>query len=211
WAKDMALPAQLAALRPQAEAGGLMLHQGTVIPCVLTRRIHSEFPGVVTARVSMNVYDSKTSRRLLLPQGALLVGAYSNEVQDGQERLQIAFTRLRMPDGSTYELPGATGSDAAGQAGVPGDVNRHYLRRFGSALLIGLLADRVTKRSALPNGGGSQGGGLSATGQVFVDTARSELERHRQVPDTIVVEEGSRLNVEVVRDMDFPSIYKAAE
>ena len=212
WATEMAAPAGSdAVLRPAPAASDLLLYQGTVIPCVLTRRIHSELPGPITARVSMNVYDSRTSRKLLLPRGALLVGAYSNDVQDGQERLQFAFTRLRMPDGSTYELPGAGGSDAAGQSGMPGQVDRHVLRRFGSALLLGLLADRVTKSSALPRGGTNGAGGLSATGQVFVDTARAELERHKTVPPTITVEEGARLNVEVVRDIDFPHVYGGSE
>ncbi len=211
WAAEMAAPGSDAVLRPVPAASDLLLYQGTVIPCVLTRRINSELPGPITARVSMNVYDSRTSRKLLLPQGALLVGAYSNDVQDGQERLQFAFTRLRMPDGSTYELPGAGGADAAGQSGVAGQVDRHVLRRFGSALLLGLLADRVTKSSALPRGGTNGAGGLSATGQVFVDTARAELERHKTVPPTITVEEGARLNVEVVRDIDFPHVYGGSE
>lgn len=195
----------LAARPPRTD---LMLFQGTVIPCVLARRINSDMPGVVTARVSMDVYDSRTSRRLLLPKGAMLVGAYNSDVQPGQSRIQFAFTRLKMPDGSTFDLPGAPGSDAAGQAGVEGDVDRHFFRGFGAALLLGVLADRVTRITALPNGGVTGQGGLSATGQVFVDTARVELERHRAIPPTVTLDEGTRINVEVVRDMGFSNIYR---
>jgi type IV secretion system protein VirB10 len=144
---------------------------------------------------------------LLLPKGALLVGAYNSDVKQGQSRLQFAFTKLKMPDGATFDLPGATGSDAAGQAGVTGDVDRHFFRSFGAALLLGVLADRVTRIAALPNGGTGGQGGVSATGQVFVDTARAELERHKAIPPTVTIEEGSRINVEVVRDMGFPSVY----
>lgn len=208
WANQFTRPANAPVLRQQAAETDLMLYQGTVIPCVLTRRLNSDMPGVVTARVSMDVYDSRTSRRLLLPKGALLVGAYNNDVKQGQSRLQFAFTRLRMPDGSTFELPGATGADGAGQAGIDGQVNRHFFRSFGSALLLGVLADRVTRIAALPSGGANGQGGVSATGQVFVDTARSELERNRAIPPTVTVEEGARLNVEVVRDMAFESVYR---
>jgi type IV secretion system protein VirB10 len=156
----------------------------------------------------MDVYDSRTSRRLLLPKGALLSGAYNNDVRHGQSRLQFAFTRLRMPDGATFDLPGATGSDAAGQAGIDGDVDRHFFRSFGAALLLGVLADQVTRVAALPNGGTSGQGGVSATGQVFIDTARAELERHKSIPPTVTVEEGSRINVEVVRDMAFDTAFE---
>lgn len=208
WADQMAAPGPSRPLRPHAPAADLMLYQGTVIPSVLTRRINSDMPGVVTARVSMDVYDSRTSRRLLLPKGALLVGAYNHDVKPGQSRLQFAFTKLKMPDGSTFDLPGASGSDAAGQAGMEGDVDRHFLRTFGSALLLGVLADRVTRIAALPSGGSQGQGGISATGQVFVDTARAELERNKSIPPTVTLEEGTRLNVEVVRDMAFPTTFQ---
>lgn len=208
WADQMAAPGPSQPLRPHAPAADLMLYQGTVIPSVLTRRINSDMPGVVTARVSMDVYDSRTSRRLLLPKGALLVGAYNHDVKPGQSRLQFAFTKLKMPDGSTFDLPGASGSDAAGQAGMEGDVDRHFLRTFGSALLLGVLADRVTRIAALPSGGSQGQGGISATGQVFVDTARAELERNKSIPPTVTLEEGTRLNVEVVRDMAFPTTFQ---
>ncbi|CAN7325922.1 TrbI/VirB10 family protein [Rhizobacter sp. LjRoot28] len=207
WADQMSTPATVQPLQPQPPVTDLMLYQGTVIPSVLTRRINSDMPGVVTARVSMDVYDSRTSRRLLLPKGALLVGAYNHDVKPGQSRLQFAFTKLKMPDGSTFDLPGAGGSDAAGQAGMEGDVDRHFLRTFGSALLLGVIADRVTRIAALPSGGSQGQGGISATGQVFVDTARAELERNKSIPPTVTLEEGTRLNVEVVRDMAFPTTF----
>ena len=209
WAQQLATPGRDELLLQKPPVADLVLYQGTVIPCVLTRRINSDMPGVVTARVSMDVYDSRTSRRLLLPKGALLVGAYNSDVKPGQSRLQFAFTKLKMPDGATFDLPGATGSDGAGQAGVTGDVDRHFFRSFGAALLMGVLADRVTRVAALPNGGGQgQGqGGVSATGQVFIDTARAELERHKAIPPTVTIEEGSRINVEVVRDMGLTSVF----
>lgn len=211
WTQQLAAPGADPALRASPPVADLMLFQGTVIPCVLTRRINSDLPGVVTARVSMDVYDSRTSRRLLLPKGSLLSGAYNNDVKAGQSRLQFAFTRLRLPDGSTFDLPGATGSDAAGQAGIEGDVDRHFFRSFGAALLLGVLADQVTRVAALPNGGANGSGGVSATGQVFIDTARAELDRHKAIPPTVTVAEGSRIHVEVVRDMVFDSVQRRVQ
>jgi len=183
-------------------AGPLVLEEGTVIPAVLTRRIDSDAPGVVTAMVNIDVYDTRTARSLLLPKGSRLVGRYNNDVSTGQQRLQFAFTRLILPDGSSFDLPGAVGSDALGQAGLEADVDRHFFQRFGAALLIGVIADHVVSPRAVPPTN-AYGGGLSATGQVLVNTADAELHRNESIAPTLTVPEGTRLNVEVVRDMVF--------
>jgi type IV secretion system protein VirB10 len=184
-----------------------VIDEGTVIPAVLTRRISTDAPGVVTAMVNMDVYDSRTARTLLLPKGARLVGRYNGDVAAGQERIQFAFTRLILPDGASFDLPGVVGSDAAGQGGVEADVDRHFLRTFGAALLIGVLADHFVRPEAAP-APGVMGGGLSATGQVLVDTANAALQRNAAIVPTLTLGEGTRLNVEVVRDMVFSHAYR---
>jgi type IV secretion system protein VirB10 len=195
------------ALAPRPAAGALVIEEGTVIPAVLTRRIGTDAPGVVTAMVSMDVYDSRTARELLLPKGARLVGRYNSEVTAGQARIQFAFTRLILPDGTSFDLPGVVGSDAAGQGGLEADVDRHVLRTFGAALLIGVLADRVVRPEAVPTPG-LAGGGLSATGQVLVGTANVALQRNAAIAPTLSIDEGARLNVEVVCDLVFPHLYR---
>lgn len=207
WAEQQEGPSTVMALHASAPGGRWVLMEGTIIPAVTTRALNSDLPGVVSARVSQDVYDSRSSRILLLPKGALLVGRYNNQVDFGQERLQFAFTRLRMPDGSAFDLPGAAGADAAGRSGVEGDVNRHLLKTLGSAILMGMLADRVVRPAAVPPAG-LGGGGLSATGQILVDTAKTELERLRATPTTITIPEGTRIHVEVVRDLAFPGPYR---
>jgi type IV secretion system protein VirB10 len=184
-----------------------VIDEGTVIPAVLTRRVSTDAPGVVTAMVSMDVYDSRTARTLLLPKGARLVGRYNGDVAAGQARMQFAFTRLILPDGASFDLPGVVGSDAAGQGGLDADVDRHVLRTFGAALAIGVLADHLVRPEVVP-ARGLAGGGLSATGQVLVDTANAALQRNAAIAPTLTVGEGTRLNVEVVRDMVFPHPYR---
>ena len=196
------------ALYPTPAVAPLMLAQGTLIPAVTTRPLNTDVPGAITAQVSMDVYDSQTASKLLIPKGAVLYGAYNNSVGFGQTRAQFAFTRLRMPDNSTYELPGATAYDQMGQAGVEASVDRHFLTTFGSALLIGVLADRVTKTSAVPQTSAYGTGGVSATGQVFVDIAKTELERYKSTPATQKLPAATRINVEVAADMVFPSVYR---
>jgi type IV secretory pathway VirB10-like protein len=207
WQAGAATAIDTAALVPRPARGQLVIDEGTVIPAVLTRRISTDAPGVVTALVSMDVYDSRTARALLLPKGARLVGRYNGDVAAGQSRVQFAFTRLILPDGASFDLPGVVGSDAAGQGGLEADVDRHFLRTFGAALAVGVLADHVVRPEAVPPPGFA-GSGLSATGQVLVDTANAVLQRNAAIVPTLTIGEGARLNVEVVRDMVFPHAYR---
>lgn len=196
-----------AALRPSSQESRLKVLEGTIIPAVLSRDIVSDLPGVVTAQVSQDVYDSLSSRARLICKGSRVIGRYNNEVRNGQSRLLFAFTRLILPNGQSFDLAGFDGSDQGGRAGVTGDVDRHFWRIFGSSLAIGVLADRVTRATAVPQGNFAS---ISATGQVMVDTAKQMLERNRDIAPTITIERGSLINIEVKRDMLFPQAMNAS-
>jgi type IV secretory pathway VirB10-like protein len=208
WLKEYSESRKDPGIRPSLPEASLVLTQGSVIEAVTLRSINSDMPGVITARTTRDVYDSTTQRNLVLPRGSLAVGEYSSEVRMGQERLLFAFTRLVLPNGQSFDLTAFNGSDATGRAGLTGDVDNHYFKLFGTSLLIGLLADRVVAPRAVPQGTTGQAGGLSATGQILTDTAKSILEKNREVVPTITIPSGVRLVIEVKRDMIFPSAYR---
>ncbi|ABE47309.1 TrbI/VirB10 family protein [Polaromonas sp. JS666] len=208
WLKEFAPSRKDPGLLPSLPEAPLMLTQGSVIEAVTLREINSDLPGVITARTTRDIYDSTTQRNLVLPKGTLAIGEYSSDVRMGQERLLFAFTRLVLPNGQSFDLGSFNGGDAAGRAGVKGDVDNHYFRLFGTSLLIGLLADRVVSTKAVPQGTNGQAGGLSATGQILTDTAKSILERNREVAPTISIPSGARVVIEVRRDMLFPSPFR---
>jgi type IV secretory pathway VirB10-like protein len=184
---------------------GLVLRQGKVIPAVLGRQINSDLPGRITAYVSSNVYDPDGN--LLIPMGAALVGKYDSGVKVGQSRLMFAFERLILPSGYSFDLPAAQGSDLAGAAGMTGDVNNHFFKMFGTSLLIAVLADKGKQPQSVTQVGSS--GPTTAAGQVLSDVSKTILERNRVIPPTITVDQGTRINVEVVADMVFPENYRA--
>ena len=51
-------------------------------------------------------------------------------------------------------------------------------------------------------------GTSSAAGQVLVEIAKAETSRNSGIPPTITVPEGTRINVQVAADMEFPGVYK---
>ena len=220
WTRDLASEKPAPTMLPRKIQSKLVLTQGKVIPAVLMRTLISDLPGEVVAQTSVDVFDSFEGRTLLIPKGSILVGQYSNNVAMGQSRLLFAFQRLIMPNGYTFDLPAAAGMDSSGASGVTGDVDNHFFKMFGSSLLVALLADRI-ERNAPPatQTQGSAGipglvGASAATaargagGQVLLDVSRTILDRNRNIPPTITIEAGTRLNVQVAGDMEFPTAYQ---
>lgn len=192
-------------IRGYQPSRGLVLRQGKVIPAVLGRQINSDLPGRITAYVSSNVYDA--DGQLLIPMGSSLVGRYDSGVKVGQSRLMFAFERLILPNGYSFDLPAAAGTDLAGASGMTGDVNNHFFKMFGTSLLIAILADKGTKQPSSVTQVGTSGP-VTAAGQVLSDVSKTILERNRTIPPTITVDQGARINVEVVSDMVFPESYR---
>jgi type IV secretion system protein VirB10 len=89
--------------------------------------------------VRRTVYDSRDPTAILIPQNATLIGQYNSMVQYGQQRLMVIWNELIFPDGSTLDLKGMSGVDSIGQAGFTDQVNNHYMKVFGSAILISLF------------------------------------------------------------------------
>lgn len=195
-------------IRPSLPEAPLMLSQGSSIEAVTLREVNSDLPGVLTARTTRDIYDSTSVTRIVIPRGSTVIGAYSSEVGAGQNRLLFAFSRLVLPDGQSFDLNGFGGGDPQGRSGLRADVDNHYFRLFGTSLLIGLLADRTVRREVVPQVGSGGAGGLTATGQIITETTRSILEKNRTVRPTLTVVAGTRVVIDVRRDMIFPTAYK---
>jgi type IV secretion system protein VirB10 len=181
----------------------LVLRQGKIIPAVLGRQINSDLPGRITAYVSSDVHDP--DGRLLIPKGSALLGKYDAGVRVGQTRLMFAFERLILPNGYSFDLPAAPGADLAGAAGMTGEVDNHFLKMFGTSLLIAVLSDNTKQPSSVTQLGG--GPVLTGAGQVLSDVSKTILERNRVIAPTITVDQGTRIHVEVASDMVFPEAY----
>ncbi|HWU80839.1 MAG TPA: TrbI/VirB10 family protein, partial [Caulobacter sp.] len=126
--------------RLQAPASPYVLQAGAVIPAALVTGLRSNAPGVAIAQVTQDVYDSLGGGFLLIPAGARLVGEYQAEVQTGQSRLRVSWTRLILPSGRSIVLDNIPAADAQGMAGLQDGVDRHSGRILAAAGLSTLLA-----------------------------------------------------------------------
>lgn len=208
WLKEYSELKPTQAITPKKVQNPFTLIQGKIIPAVLGKSLNSDLPGDITAFTTQDVYDSLSGNYLLIPKGSLLVGEYSNRVKAGQDRLMFAFSRIVLPNGVSFDLPGNKGEDATGASGVTGDVDNHYFKRFTSGILIAILADRLDSNNTQPvTNIGTSGGPTSAAGKVLSDIAQADLTRNKDIAPTITIQKGTRINVQVSADMEFPSPY----
>jgi type IV secretion system protein TrbI len=116
-----------------------VLQAGSIIPAALITGIRSDLPGLVTAQVTQNVYDSPTGRNLLIPQGSRLIGDYDADVAFGQSRVLLAWNRLILPDGRSIVLERQPASDPSGFAGLQDRTDFHWGNTLRAALVSTLL------------------------------------------------------------------------
>lgn len=115
-----------------------LVPQGTMIRGVLETAVQTDLPGMVRAVTTEDVW-SFDGRRVLIPAATRLIGEYNAGLAQGQTRAFIVWTRLLRADGVSLNL-GSPGTDELGVTGSGGDVNNHYFKRFGSAILLTALS-----------------------------------------------------------------------
>jgi len=185
------------------------LRQGTLIPAILVAGINSDLPGQTQALVRQNVYDSTTGQYLLIPQGSRLLGSYDNRIAWGQKRVLLAWTRLVFPDGRSLDLGGMPGADLAAMAGVRDQVNNHFVRTFGSAVLLSAITAGVqlSQPQESANGGAPSASQIAAAalGQEVGRTTAEVTRRNLNLQPTLQIRPGYLFNVETTADLVLPS------
>jgi type IV secretory pathway VirB10-like protein len=192
------------------------LRAGFVIPAVLLSGINSEVPGTIIGQVAQNVYDNATGSDLLIPQGARLIGSYSSNVQYGQSRLFVVWQRIDFPDGRALDIGAEPGTDSAGYAGFKDQVDSHWLRIFGSAVMMSAISAGISSsQDRYQQGNGNYyappnfSGELSqAVGQQFGQAAAKLLEKNLDVAPTLKIRPGYRFSILLIKDFVFPGPYQ---
>ena len=169
--------------------------QGTLIPAVLETAIDTDLPGYVRALVSQDVrsFDGST---VLIPRSSRLIGQYKSGLAAGQTRAYVIWSRLIRPDGASVAL-GSPAVDYGGSAGLTGKVDSHFMKRFGSAVLLsvvgGLGALGSSGTSVVLSSGGQSAAGVAAS-------------RDTAIPPTIRVRQGQPIRIFTARDLDFSTV-----
>jgi type IV secretion system protein VirB10 len=199
-AKPAADPRLTSVERLQGPASPYILQVGSVIPAALVTGLRSDTPGTAIALVTQDVFDSLGGGYLLIPKGSKLAGEYDAQVQNGQSRLRVVWTRLTLPSGKSIVLDKLPGADEQGMAGLQDGVDRHGGRVLAAAglstlLAIGAEAGSSSNESdlvrALRRGGSDT---ASSVGQQMVG-------KSLDLAPTLTIRPGAPLRVLLTRDL----------
>lgn len=189
------------------------LKRGSVIPATLISGINSDLPGRITAQVSQNVYDSATGHRLLIPQGTKLFGRYDSKVAFGQSRVLVVWTDIIFPNGSTLQIGGMAGTDAKGYGGFKDKVDNHYLKTFGSAILLAIIGTgmdmAVPESSTLATQDTASDAARRNFAETFGRVAERTITKNLDVQPTLEIRPGYKFNILVDQDVIFPGAYRS--
>lgn len=198
-------PSVLSATRAQiAPTQHLLLPKGTFIDCTLETAIDSTLPGMATCITSTDTFGADGTV-VLLERGTKLIGETRGDVQQGEVRVFVVWMEARTPSGVVVRLD-SPGTDALGRSGLDGEVNRHFWQRFGAAVLVSTI-DGVVQSEVQSS---------SRSDTVVLDPTASEdvlndiLRGTANIPPTIRVRNGARIQVLVARDVDFRPVYELA-
>lgn len=187
----------------------LMLLKGTTIPCVLKTKIDSTYQGFTVCQISRDVY-SANGKTLLLERGSQVFGEQNVQIKRGQARVAVLWNRVDTPKGVSVNINSpATGQ--LGEMGIDAEVNTHFWERFGAAIMLSIIQDAIkagTERLKEKNKEKESSTTINNTSKTTQSMAEKALDTTINIPPTATVNQGSVINIMVVRDVDFSGVYK---
>lgn len=198
-----------------------LIAQGKIVDAVLETAINTDLPGTLRAIVSRDIF-AESGRLALIPKGSRLIGNYNTGILRGQKRVFIVWTRVIRPDGIDIAI-GSPGIDMLGRAGVAGEVDNKYAEMFSAAALTSAIAigaaiggDKALGEDNQITTTTNAAGGTTQTGSAGAFAVADAVDNISSVGKTVVqsildsrptitIDQGTRVNVFVNRDLIFPS------
>ncbi|MFM9889341.1 MAG: TrbI/VirB10 family protein [Rickettsiales bacterium] len=193
--------------------------QGRIIQATMESALNTDLPAPIRAIVSRDTF-AEAGTVALIPKGSRLIGEYNTQLSGGQSRVFVVWTRVIRPDGIDVLLNSPL-VDQIGQAGVAGQVDTKFQAIFSRAVLSSVVSIAFASLSDTINGSGqtsttnsnvgtTQSGDGATTATVNAlnrlgSTTDGFLQRLVDVRPTILVDQGTPVNVFVNRDLVFPS------
>lgn len=180
----------------------LLVAQGTAIPCVLETAMASDVAGFVSCVINRDVM-SDNGHVVLMEKGTQVVGEYRGNARRGSSRMFVLWSRAKTPTGVVVNLA-SPATDALGRAGFDGEIDNHFLERFGGALLLSIVGDAGQIAGRQLSEGGLQINNAQSGSQ---SAAAIATENSINIPPTLNKNQGELVSIFVARDLDFSSVY----
>lgn len=187
---------------------GWTLMAGSVIPATMLTGATSDMPNSdVVAQVRQDVYDSKSGKYILIPQGTKVIGTSGTFSMRGNKRLGIVFNRLVFPNGASVDLPNQNGIDGPGMPGLQDKYTQHSSTMMRTAILSAAFA--AAAQSATKGSGGTDytasAGQEAVSGAVsdIMDVADQIINRDVNIQPSIIIRPGTQFAVFLNKDFVF--------
>ena len=196
-------------LRP-AIAGQLgdrnfLLTQGAVLDCVLETKLITTQPGLCLCTLTRDIY-SANGRVILLDRGSKIVGHYQGNLNQGQARIFVVWTRIETPHGVIINID-SPGAGPLGEGGLGGYLDTHFWERFGGAIMLSLIDDFADVATSSTRQSQKNQISFTNTSNSAQDMAAEALKNSINIPPTLYKNQGEHIAIFVARDLDFQNVY----
>jgi type IV secretion system protein VirB10 len=182
---------------------------GTILPGILETAINTDLPGNVIARVTRNIYDSMSGRKLLIPQGTILIAKYNSSVSYAQRRVQIVWDTMIRPDGFQLDLGGMNGVDKSGMSGQDAVYHENwfeYLKAAGIITMFSLANASMTEAAAKYTDNASASAVANSNSQIVNQMGGNMASRAMNIQPTLTVENGTLINIMLNQTLYLPPV-----
>lgn len=184
----------------QDAASPYQVMAGSIISASLVTGINSDLPGLVTAQVTENIFDSVSGKYLLIPQGSRVIGSYDSVVAYGQSRALLVWQRIIMPDGSSVQIENLPATDPSGYAGLADKVDFHTWQLLKGVVLSTMLG--VGTELTFGNNESDLVRAIEMSTQQNINQAGQRItQKNLNLQPTITIRPGTPLRVIVHKDL----------
>jgi type IV secretory pathway VirB10-like protein len=170
------------------------------IPVVLYTELKSELSSQkVIAQVEQDIYGDH-GRKILIPKGSKIVGAYQAFDEIGDTRLQIAWNRILTPNGINITIASET-VDQEGASGSTGIIDKRHGDRYGAALLFSTIS--ALAQLSVDTEDENQAAAADAFTGEFGQTTATLIQEGLDMTPRVNIPRGTRLNVSILTDIWF--------
>lgn len=173
--------------------------QGTIIQASLETAVDSSLPGVLRAIVSDDVHSLDGSS-VLIPAGSRVFGEYQSDIEVGQHRILIVWTRILTPSNRSVSIA-SYGADGLGRSGTEGKVDTRFFERFGNAAMISLIGAGPSIAASNTNNETAQNT-IEDVGKGFSDATSNALGAVLSIGPRIFVKQGANITIILDRDVE---------
>ncbi|MCK9694791.1 TrbI/VirB10 family protein [Pseudomonas syringae] len=184
-----------------------LVSHNTYTRCALYTEIISTHPGMVDCRLTDPLYSADGST-VIAAAGDKLTGEQTVQVGPGETSVFTTWQELETQSGVRAKLD-SLGAGPMGASGTEAWINRHYMQRFGGAVMLSFIQDALQAASnTTQKSSGSGGYTVNNSEQNVESMANKALDSTINIPDTAHLLPGTVITVIVARDIDFSSVFE---